>query len=431
MYIKEYICYDNDETGGSVEEFVELTSPTSDGSFADGPPHTENVCEMCHTRTSHHQRDGDAPGGPSHFDSTRCTDCHLHNDGFKPVCSVCHEAPPPTGTHLKHFSGTEKQADYGSTLITQDFTSSSTEYIINCGNCHPIDVSRHMNEDLDNRPVLAEIELYDPNAPAGSLKALHPSTASYTPGATVFTDSSVLELNYTEGTCSDIYCHSGPSVMTTDEIPLPVPDPDTFYPLIYNPPWESLVVKSRHYQSPTWGGAPLSCSGCHEYPILSECVPEFDPDTGEFIRCTEVSAGAGDSHGWIDPGLIDEPGLLSLHVWNMGYDPLQCSTCHYATVRDFAPWTRDNFSIFFDDISIFNNSRHVNGTKDIQFTDIPVLYGNGAIHDLANATYDPDTSTCNDVSCHFKQTEVKWGTPYRWDLIIDDLFIECNICHRN
>jgi hypothetical protein len=115
----------------------------------------------------------------------------------------------------------------------------------------------------------------------------------------------------------------------------------------------------------------------------------------------------------------------------MGFDPLQCNTCHYATVRDFAPWTRDDFSIFFDDISIFNNSRHVNGAKDIQFTDIPVLYGNGTIHDLATATYDPVTSTCNDVSCHFKQTEVKWGTPYRWDLIIDDVFIECNICHRN
>jgi hypothetical protein len=85
MYIKEYICYDNDETGDSFEEFVELTSPVGAGSFADGPPHTENVCEMCHTRPNHHQRDGTAPGGQEHFTGEKCTSCHLHEDGFLPT----------------------------------------------------------------------------------------------------------------------------------------------------------------------------------------------------------------------------------------------------------------------------------------------------------------------------------------------------------
>lgn len=87
MFIKEYICYDNNVTGHSVQEFVELTYPTGAGSFADGPPNNENVCEMCHTRTNHHQRDGSAPGGQAHLDGQQCTYCHVHKDGFLPTAS--------------------------------------------------------------------------------------------------------------------------------------------------------------------------------------------------------------------------------------------------------------------------------------------------------------------------------------------------------
>jgi predicted CXXCH cytochrome family protein len=101
MFVKEYICYDNDETGGSVEEFVEFTSATGDNSFADGPPYIENVCNMCHTRTNHHQRDGDAPGGQDHNNGADCMQCHAHSKGFKPSgaapphdfisnCEYCH-----------------------------------------------------------------------------------------------------------------------------------------------------------------------------------------------------------------------------------------------------------------------------------------------------------------------------------------------------
>jgi hypothetical protein len=65
---------------------------------------------MCHTRTNHHQRDGTAPGGQSHFDGEKCTQCHLHSDGFKPTggeatsphntaffnanCQLCHVETP-------------------------------------------------------------------------------------------------------------------------------------------------------------------------------------------------------------------------------------------------------------------------------------------------------------------------------------------------
>jgi hypothetical protein len=89
MYIKENICFDNEVTGDRVENLVELTSGFGSGSFADGAPHNSNVCETCHTRTNHHQSDGSAPGGQSHFDGAKCTTCHLHGDDLNhPVVAL-------------------------------------------------------------------------------------------------------------------------------------------------------------------------------------------------------------------------------------------------------------------------------------------------------------------------------------------------------
>jgi len=154
------------------------------------------------------------------------------------------------------------------------------------------------------------------------------------------------------------------------------------------------------------------------YPIIFDCNPDLV--TG---ACTGVSAGAGDSHGW-----RDDSGYINLHVWNMSFDPIQCYVCHYDTVRDYAPWVRDDFSITFDYISIYNKAKHINGIKDIVFTDIPIIYqtiGGSRTKDLSSAYFDPVTKTCYNVACHLNQTEVKWGTPYRWWNSW-----ECNVCHQ-
>jgi len=364
-------------------------------------------------RTTHHRRDGLAPGDLSaggyigHYDGVKCTECHSHNEGFKPACGVCHDAPPPTGTHLKHFSGTKDNAGYGSTSTAQDVSTQAPGYLFNCGNCHPLDGTRHMNGATNSGGGDAEIELYNPDSPAGSIKALNPPTATYTPGATLYVDSKGKK--YTVGgTCNNIYCHSGPEFATTQPVPDPLPGP-AVYPLAYDPPWESLVVQTRQYKSPQWGAAAFECNGCHGYPIMNQYPA--------------VSAGAGDTHAW-----IDDFGYLNLHMWNMSFDPLQCNVCHYNTVRDDYLWVRDNTSIQLGNISIFNSSSHVNGAKDVAFTPVPVVYQkvNGdVLKNLSSASFNPDTKTCSNVACHQKQTEVKWGSPYRWWN-----GFECNTCHR-
>jgi predicted CxxxxCH...CXXCH cytochrome family protein len=411
--IKEYICLDNPVTGLNIEEIIEFTAPSGPGSFADGPPNTRNICEMCHTQTNHHRRNGLAPGDfdasnnyIGHYDGEDCTECHVHNQGFKPSCNACHEGPPPTGTHIKHYGGSDEDAIYGGTGITQDIALFSPVYVINCGNCHPMDNENHMNGSLNSGGGDAEIELYNPAAPAGSLKSLNGPSATYVPGPDVFTDDRGFK--YTQGTCNNVYCHSSTNVSTSGAVPLP---DGSSYPLTYTPPWENLVIKTRQFQSPTWGVDSLGCNGCHGYPITTEFPT--------------VSGGVGDSHAW-----IDDLGRLNLHVWNKAFGPLQCNTCHDETVQENFLWIEDASGFFvLDDISIFNTAKHANGTKDVAFSPIPILYPTSTkgdvFYDLGDATFDGQTKTCYTVPCHQSQTEVKWGSPFRIDNTA-----ECNICHR-
>jgi hypothetical protein len=58
---------------------IEFTSESGAGSFADGAPFRDNICETCHTQTMWHQYDGSTG---AHFDGDDCTDCHEHNNSW-------------------------------------------------------------------------------------------------------------------------------------------------------------------------------------------------------------------------------------------------------------------------------------------------------------------------------------------------------------
>ncbi|MEN8261932.1 MAG: cytochrome c3 family protein [Nitrospirota bacterium] len=69
------------KTGSKTVRFF---NSTGSNSFADGDTSEyDGICEVCHTMTNHHQNDGTAPGGQSHYDGQNCTECHFHVDGFK------------------------------------------------------------------------------------------------------------------------------------------------------------------------------------------------------------------------------------------------------------------------------------------------------------------------------------------------------------
>ncbi len=123
--IKRTICFDNQTTGGSVENFVEFTAPTGPGSFADGAPYDENICNTCHTRTNHQQSDGTAPGGQDHNNGLACTACHSHADGFAPTGGTP-AAPHDTQEFLNN-------CDYCH-VSTSDFSSPIPDS--KCEQCH-------------------------------------------------------------------------------------------------------------------------------------------------------------------------------------------------------------------------------------------------------------------------------------------------------
>ncbi len=379
----------------------------------------EAACGTCH---------GSPPPQP-HPQQTTCNPCHpqtvtalevidvaggFHIDGLiqavSPSCAsdVCHALPPLTGSHLVHFSALTSDATYGGTEDTADLLPGNTAYAFNCGNCHPLPIANHNNGVPNAGGGTAEIDLSPAGAPVGSMKEMHLSTASYTPGATTFLDADGFA--FTLGTCADVYCHSELTVDVPGPVDEPVsaaPGPGEFlftgYPIDYYPAYTETF--GRVYTTPTWGDT-LFCNSCHGFPPRNTDLT--------------VAAGAGASHSW-----IDDQNYENLHGWNMGFDPLACATCHHGTATSQGVRTRDlvtDWSIY-QPVPIDGFLNHVNGQPDVAFTTDNITYN--STFNLAAATYNDVTETCSNVSCHLNDTSAVWGRPYRWWNNI-----ECNVCHQ-
>lgn len=377
--------------------------------------HSIYLCNVCHSSTT---SDGVSITNPANHANSQynvtsaagmfsyayaptggtCTNvqCHANSTGYRQwgadKCDSCHGAPPNTPAHVKHFTGTPQQASYTSVKTAKDYAG-ATGYIFNCANCHPVDLNKHGNGIL-------EIELYNTNAPAGSIKALQ-TTASYNKGNRYYLDSRGFA--YTNGTCSNVYCHSYMTYTT----PGGVPEYNNYSSYV-----PANLVETRVFRSIAWNGPSLTCTGCHENPPKS-ASPEND-------------GGAGNSHAW-----TDEYGYDNLHIWNMSYAPLSCTTCHNETVKAFSAYTSPGGDTrLMKDVPIASFSKHVNGTNDVDFdtqrgyTYPPSSYGQ-VVFQPRSTTYNKVTKTCSNIACHFNETEVVWGTPYRWYNTM-----ECNRCHR-
>ncbi|MEI6126114.1 MAG: CxxxxCH/CxxCH domain-containing protein [Pseudomonadota bacterium] len=389
-----------DRVPGTLSPLIFQQSPAH-FAFAEASAPYDGVCQACHTETGHHRNN--ASSDHTHMIGTDCTGCHSHDLGFLPgagACDACHGAPPATGAHVKHFGGTINEVSYGGT----GNLSTVTEYVFQCGLCHPLSTAKHMNGTVD-------VELYNNSSPPGSLKSLNPPNATYEKGATTYTDANGLP--YTLGTCSNVYCHSKTDWSSPDPISNPIvsaglPVLDTNGNLTYDP---YTVTESKVYVPVGWGDAPRTCSGCHNNPPMT--------------AYPQVQAGVGNSHQW-----IDSYGYGNLHAWNMQFDPLMCRTCHYTTVTEISTWSRDTHDVTtFGNVPIANKAYHVNGVKDVAFDVNPVLYsvyrGTTTTFSLASTVYNPSTKGCSSVPCHLAQKKPQWGKPYRWENSI-----ECDYCHK-
>lgn len=368
---------------------------------------TQAACGTCHGLPPTLTTDGGV-----HPNSVSCSTCHtavvlpdagfvdptLHINGMVEVtggagaCGSCHALPPPTGAHLKHAA---LAAPVYGALGTAASLPAPTGYAFGCGLCHPMDPAKH----LSGGP--ADIELTNPLAPAGSLKALSP-LATYTPGSTTVPGPDGIPT--TNGTCGNVYCHSSPSFSTPAGVPTPQVDfVMTGYPITY-PAW--TLSTARSYTSLAWNAANPGCGGCHGFPIR--------------LSSASDTAMAGQSHSWLGPN-----GNESGHGWNHGFAPLSCRTCHVQTVTAANATSRNAGLSVYGPVPITGFARHVNGQPDVFFdTSAPVQYSTA--RSLVGATYNVSTKTCSNVSCHLAQVQVKNGNPYR-----EQVGVECNVCHQN
>jgi predicted CxxxxCH...CXXCH cytochrome family protein len=386
-------------TGGG-----EAACGTCHGTPPPSPHPQQSSCNPCHSQTVTAAEEIDIAGG-------------FHIDGQLQVsitgCNTCHGIPPATGSHLVHYGAAPTDATYGGTGTAEDIFPGDIDYAFDCGNCHPLDLANHGNGVPNAGGGTAEIDLSPTGAPIDSVKALNPTTASYTPGGSTFSDAD--GFSYTLGSCDEVYCHSsltvdvpGPVMEPADVVDEPQEFQFTGYPIDYYPAY--AVTYGRSYASLTWGGGALTCDSCHAFPPRTDVAA--------------VAAGAGDSHSW-----IGDFGYESLHGWNMGYDPLACSTCHQSTVTDPGVRSRDvdDHSVY-QPVPIVGYEEHVNGQPDVAFTSVPVLYPTSlgdVFHDLSTASWDSAGGMCNNVSCHLNDTTAEWGRPYRWWIAP-----ECNACHQ-
>lgn len=344
------------------------------------------------------------------------TSCHATPEGSRrwgaepDDCNGCHESPPKTPSHMRHFSGTALQASYTSVSIAG---STSGGYLFNCANCHPRDINFH-------RDGYVQVELYDPDAPAGSIKSLNPPEADYVSGSPIISDSR--NYPYTNGTCSNVYCHSYNRFVT--------PTDCTFTNASGSRICDSYVQANlqvtRVYKDVTWNSTlPGDCSGCHAN------APRTDYLSNDGMT--------GDSHAWGNPWNYEQ-GHFNKEWFDM--NPITCNVCHNDTIKAESKWWRSNSPYYtnFSSVAIADYSRHVNGKTDVAFDKSKPFtmkragwWGNVISTDfsLTNAAYNQETKSCVSVSCHMGQTSVKWGKTYRGYKAWNGIDYVCWECHSN
>jgi hypothetical protein len=173
--VKRTICFDNPVTNLSIANFVEFFSGDGLGSFADGPPYESNICETCHLQTKYHQRDGTAPGGQSHNDGQKCTNCHFHSAGFSPAGAEP-EPPHNTNFYISNCGFCHEEDANGALLLSAPIPSQ------NCMDCHGTRKAHKSTEAVGGNPAynysVECVDCHNPMFPVGgNIKVIRPDVS--------------------------------------------------------------------------------------------------------------------------------------------------------------------------------------------------------------------------------------------------------------
>ena len=269
------------------------------------------VCQVCHTQTKNPTTSdlrwvstGNPENGHYQDPTENCSRCHLHTEGFRGRdCFTCHKAPPDTGRHTIH--GESARYVYGSLII--DSTVSTYGY--DCGICHS---GIHQNTGgPENNPhtvevIFAGVAIQDPKSAA---------TGTYAPASFETFTWNEYTYNYSEGTCSNTYCHGN------------YPGSGKNFPITHTEPAPSAPCGT------------LCHNALNDEPSI--------PITGSHERHVTSSARlTGETIDW--------------HTYNREYS---CTLCH----GDLSGVGTPSSSGAYSSYTIVDKTKHVNGYVDWHF----------------------------------------------------------------
>ncbi|MBI1922304.1 MAG: CxxxxCH/CxxCH domain-containing protein [Geobacter sp.] len=342
-------------------------------------------------------------------------------------CGLCHAFPPTTGSHTAHMPS-------NTTLLHRSYTSagvwsSAGDYVFGCANCHPKDLTKHIDGAV-------QVTLSNAAGHSGPLNNKNKATD----------DTSGWSKNAGQFYCFASYCHS-------------------------NGAWNSSFATYRTYSSPDWYNAAAytatgdKCAMCHGNSPNSTRSYGNKYMEGSPAHYNPNSMGTGKSGGHFvgihyndiysggnGKATTASPAGFKSHGESTYSTTINCDTCHYVTVTN--PRNDKNTVCFSchgaesNPASIASKLKHINGVRDVSFNPIQVkskaqlkqksfdLYSlavakrypastsykvSGAYDQGKQAIGTWSSPNCSNISCHN-------GIPVGWDTNMS--LNTCSNCHN-
>jgi predicted CxxxxCH...CXXCH cytochrome family protein len=351
---------------GVVVEFSKATSGNAtvlEGTdyFGSGNP-APGVCQVCHSNTKYWRADGSL-ATHNQTSAPRCVTCHDHDQptdlAFTELaaCNACHNAPPTLGKHGAHDETTFIETSYTNKVRH----ATTTEYGYACNSCHN---ETHWNM---SNPYNAAVVFggFDAIATGGAYAKGAAQTAD-----TFATGSGTLTYNWTNGTCSAVYCHSNAA-------------PVKGTPLNATVTWaETAWVKT--------GTTANQCTKCHAMSATAT-VPDTNLSHSHQVH-TATTASSGYYYS--------------------------CSHCHYGVADGKSDYPTSNVT---NPATIWNKALHVAGTHSVAFN---AVFNPGTTGYAQGPSY-----TCSNTYCHSNGTNAAsppGNTSIPWN---SSTAADCSSCH--
>lgn len=469
---------------GAPSVNVVFRNVTSQGDDTTAHASSSRICEVCHSANKfHNSNTANNTAGLGHpTPKQQCTNCHVHNTGFKAACGGCHGNPPTEAvlggdTGLIGTPRASNALEPGRVGAHYTHTNPEMRNLV-CDTCHYID---NGTTKMPSQSGTIQIGFFGfgGKVTTGTYTPYTSATRGYpfssgTPNTTI---ASAVTTYAAANKCSNVYCHGGGST-TNGKSPL------------------TALNAGAMNQAPRWDGTSQSaCGSCHgataaNPPTMGNHVKHAGSATGYGYSCdfchpaTDIShvqgnvrwqlnvaeprIGAGAGYQAYGSGVSTATGSTGDMAPSANYGqcsniychqsttptwgaslPADCTGCHGNDEWSANPMQKNahkahvyNRSARFDHFdfkcqechnntvdatgrAISNRANHVNMTKDVS-------WGATATRTSGTVAYNGTGASCATTYCHSNGTGGAPNvTPENWTTVADGTEgnYSCNSCH--